>query len=183
MLIYIENIPLADDNPVSKELKTLQKINEEAERFKKMKLNMSVFEMIRNRDSVLLSAVAYEIDNSGVRNSREEAFVLETSKQIIDNLTKIRKKIYGPFSDNAILFIYLIKLLESIELAPFIQSIIKQNVSEECQFDNGHLENVVFYCYRQKVMNEPRYERTSEYLQALISLLPEDNYLRIFISC
>ena len=70
MLIYIENIPLTDDNPVSKELKTLQKINEEGERFKKMKLNMSVFEMIRNRDSVLLNAIAYEIDTSGVRNSR-----------------------------------------------------------------------------------------------------------------
>lgn len=183
MLIYIENIPLNDDNPVSKELKTLQKINEEGERFKKMKLNMSVFEMIRNRDSVLLNAIAYEIDTSGVRNSREESFVLDASKQIIDNLTRIRKNIYGPFRDNAILFIYLIKLLESIELAPFVQAIIKQSISEECEFDNGHLENVVFYCYRQKVMNEPKYENASEYLHALISLLPEDNYLRIFINC
>ena len=183
VLIYIENIPLTDDNPVSKELKTLQKINEEGERFKKMKLNMSVFEMIRNRDSVLLNSIAYELDNSGARNSREEGFVLEASKQIIDNLTRIRRNIYGPFRDNVILFIYLIKLLESIELAAFVPAVIRQSVSEECEFDNGHLENVVFYCYRQKVMNEPKYESASDYLHALVSLLPEDNYLRVFINC
>lgn len=77
----------------------------------------------------------------------------------------------------------MIKLLESIELAPFVPAIVKQSISEECEFDNGHLENVVFYCYRQKVMNEPVYEKASDYLHALISLLPEDNYLRIFINC
>jgi hypothetical protein len=59
VLIYIENIPLTEDNSVSKELKILQKINEVGEKFKKMKLNMSVFEMIRNRDSVFISTISY----------------------------------------------------------------------------------------------------------------------------
>jgi hypothetical protein len=43
VLIYIENIPLASSNPVVNELKILKNINEESEKFKKMKLNMSVF--------------------------------------------------------------------------------------------------------------------------------------------
>lgn len=37
------NIPLAEDNPVSKELKILQKIDEEGTKFKNVKINMSVF--------------------------------------------------------------------------------------------------------------------------------------------
>lgn len=43
VLIYIENIPLAENNPVTEELKILKKINEVGEKFQRMKLNMSVF--------------------------------------------------------------------------------------------------------------------------------------------
>jgi hypothetical protein len=59
VLIYIENIPFGSDNPISKELKILQRINEEGEKFKRMKINMSIFEMIRNRDSVLYNSISF----------------------------------------------------------------------------------------------------------------------------
>jgi hypothetical protein len=63
-----------------------------------------------------------------------------------------------------------------------VGQLIKENASEDCSFDNGHLENVVLYCYRQQMMAEPVYAKSQDYLQALITLLPEDNLLRVFIS-
>lgn len=124
VLIYIENIPLASSNPVVNELKILKNINEESEKFKKMRLNMSVFEMIRNRDGVLLNSVTYYIENSGLRQNFEEGFVLAKSKEILDELSATRRNIYGPFDDNVIVFIFMIKLLETIELIPFAKRII-----------------------------------------------------------
>lgn len=41
-LIYIENIPLSKDHDAMSELEIVQRINEESERFREMKLNMSI---------------------------------------------------------------------------------------------------------------------------------------------
>jgi hypothetical protein len=43
VLIYIENIPFGTDNPLAKELNILKRINEEGDKFKRMKINMSIF--------------------------------------------------------------------------------------------------------------------------------------------
>lgn len=47
-MIYIENIPLSKNNTVIEDLKTVERINDESDRFKKMKLNMSLLEIIEN---------------------------------------------------------------------------------------------------------------------------------------
>ena len=80
--------------------------------------------MIRNRDGVLLNSVTYYIDNSGIRSNFAEEFVVAKSKEILEELSNTRRNIYGPFDDNVIIFIFMIKLLESIELIPFAKKII-----------------------------------------------------------
>lgn len=185
MLIYIENIPLGKDNPVSKELKILQNINEEGIKFQLMKINMSVFEMIRNRDTVLLSIVSFEIEIRKIRELRDVEALNAASLQLMEEVDKVRLKIYGPYDDNILMFLYLVKIMETEELIPFVPSIISaiaSNISTYVQFDIGSLESVVFYCYRQRLLNNRKYLDSLGYLENIIGLLPEGNYLRTFVS-
>ena len=85
--------------------------------------------MIRNRDGVLLNSVTYYIENSGMRSNFDEGFVVGKSKEILDELSNTRRNIYGAFDDNVIIFIFVVKLLESIELIPFARKVIEQNTS------------------------------------------------------
>jgi hypothetical protein len=55
--------------------------------------------------------------------------VLAKSKEILEELSNTRKNIYGPFDDNVIIFIFMIKLLETVELIPFAKQIIQQNTN------------------------------------------------------
>lgn len=52
-MIYVENIPLTKNNPIIEELKTIQKINEEAERFKSIKINLSFLEIMQKEEFVI----------------------------------------------------------------------------------------------------------------------------------
>jgi hypothetical protein len=54
VLIYIAKIPLAHDHAVCHELALLKSISNYSRRFQEMRLNMSVFEIIRNRHTVLM---------------------------------------------------------------------------------------------------------------------------------
>jgi hypothetical protein len=85
--------------------------------------------MIRNRDGVLLNSVTYYIENSGMRLNFDEGFVVGKSKEILEELSNTRRNIYGAFDDNVIIFIFVVKLLESIELIPFARKVIEQNTS------------------------------------------------------
>jgi hypothetical protein len=60
ILIYIENIPLSRDNDLMAELETVQKIKEEADRFREMKLSMSIREIIDNCEDVISKVIQYE---------------------------------------------------------------------------------------------------------------------------
>lgn len=62
ILIYIENIPLSRDNDLMAELETVQKIKEESERFREMKLNMSIREIIDNCEDVISKVIQYEFN-------------------------------------------------------------------------------------------------------------------------
>lgn len=57
VMIYVENIPLSKNNPVIEDLKTVERINEESERFKKMKLNMSLLQIIENCEDVVTALI------------------------------------------------------------------------------------------------------------------------------
>jgi cobalamin biosynthesis Co2+ chelatase CbiK len=66
VLIYLTKIPLKEGNVLEEEMRVLKEINKLASEFKKMKLGMSVFEMIRNRDAVLMKAIKHEIDTEKI---------------------------------------------------------------------------------------------------------------------
>jgi hypothetical protein len=66
VLIYLTKIPLKEGNVLEEEMRVLKEINKLASEFKKMKLDMSVFEMIRNRDAVLMKAIKHEIDTEKI---------------------------------------------------------------------------------------------------------------------
>lgn len=66
VLIYLTKIPLKEGNVLEEEMRVLKEINKLASEIKKMKLGMSVFEMIRNRDAVLMKAIKHEIDTEKI---------------------------------------------------------------------------------------------------------------------
>lgn len=53
VMIYVENIPLTKNNPIIEELQTIQKINQESERFKSIKINMSFLEIMEKEEYVI----------------------------------------------------------------------------------------------------------------------------------
>lgn len=60
-MIYIQNIPLDRNNHIMEELAIMEGIKEEANRFVKMKINMSVKEIMDNCDLVIGKIISYEI--------------------------------------------------------------------------------------------------------------------------
>ena len=101
----------------------LQRINGMAARFKEMRLNMSVFEMIRNRDSVLMRVIAYDLGGAKFEGKSEEE-VVAFSKAVLNEVGDIRKSIYGKFEDNDLLFMYLVTLLERGENVGYVRAVI-----------------------------------------------------------
>lgn len=69
VLIYLEKIPLKEGNILESEMKVLKEINNFAEQFKKMRLNMSVFEVIRSKDTVLMKVIQHQIRSSKIGDS------------------------------------------------------------------------------------------------------------------
>lgn len=54
VLIYLKNIPIGSDNKqVIAELELVQRISEESEVLKKMRLNMTIREIIENQETVI----------------------------------------------------------------------------------------------------------------------------------
>jgi hypothetical protein len=101
-----------------------------------MKLNMSVFEMIRSEDTVLMKAAQHLIRKSKVRE--ETGLSIEQIEKIaqkhLKELEHIRRSIYGEFQDNNILFMYLVTLLENIELAHCLHQLAKDQASPSVPF-------------------------------------------------
>jgi hypothetical protein len=66
VMIYVENIPLSKNNPIIDDLKIVERINEESERFKKMKLNMSLLQIIESCEDVVTALINEEIKEKNV---------------------------------------------------------------------------------------------------------------------
>lgn len=79
VMIYVENIPLTKNNPIIDELQTIQKINEEAERFKAIKINMSFLEIMEKEETVITALIDEEIKKKNVMEiNNEEDFIMAT---------------------------------------------------------------------------------------------------------
>ena len=63
VLIYLKNIPIGSENrQVIGELELVQRISEESELLKKMRLNMTIREIIENQEAVIEKLVLYLIE-------------------------------------------------------------------------------------------------------------------------
>ena len=79
VMIYVENIPLTKNNPIIEELQTIQKINEEAERFKAIQINMSFLEIMEKEETVITALIDEEIKKKNVMEiNNEEDFIMAT---------------------------------------------------------------------------------------------------------
>ena len=162
----------------------MQEINKLAPTFSAAKLNMSVFEMIRNRDIVLMRVIQHQIATTCMGKEGKEGKegkgmaeglegVVTESKRFMAELGGIRTSIYGSFQDNDILFMYLVTLLVNVEMVPYVAKIIQENSTESSLlFGISQIESVVYYCYRRKTTETPLYINNEGYLLKIIELLP-----------
>ena len=93
-MIYVENIPLTKNNPIIEELQTIQKINEEAERFKAIKINMSFMEIMDKEETVISALLEEEIKNKNVMNLQSEEDFIMASYEILAEIQIVKEKIY-----------------------------------------------------------------------------------------
>ena len=66
VIIYIETIPLSPSNPILQELEVIRLINDETPRFKRVGLNMSIFDITKNADKVLALVISHAIQEQEV---------------------------------------------------------------------------------------------------------------------
>ncbi len=71
VMIYVENIPLTKNNPIIEQLKTIQKINEEADRFKSIKINLSFLEIMEKEEYVISALLDEEIRKKEIMKSTD----------------------------------------------------------------------------------------------------------------
>jgi hypothetical protein len=60
-----------------------------------------------------------------------------------------------------------------------VPRLIKDNAT--LPFGINQIESVVYYCYKKKTTEKPKYSENQHYLMKIIELLPGDNTLRMFI--
>lgn len=66
VLIYIENIPISHQTSIQSDLLLIQRINQYSERFKNIKLNMTIFAMTKNMDNVIAALIHEDIQKTKV---------------------------------------------------------------------------------------------------------------------
>jgi len=86
VLIYLTKIPLKDGNALEQEMRVLQEINNFAEKFKKMRLNMSVFEMIRSKEKVLMRVIQHQIRTAEVGEGLSVEEISKNCKEYLEEL-------------------------------------------------------------------------------------------------
>ena len=182
VMIYIENIPLSKNNTVIEDLKTVERINDESDRFKKMKLNMSLLEIIENCQDVITALINEQIRANCVLEMTDRQALVQASYGILAEVQTIKDKIYkGKYSDLPY-FIYLSKLLENQRLVPDVAMLLTDPyLLEYYCVDERLIQNLVLYMYKWKFNQESTFVKNKDYLEALLSLLPEESECRRYI--
>lgn len=92
----MENIPISKDNKAMiRELEIIQKISEESDTFKKMRINMTIREIIDNYEVVIEKLVEYLIKKNGILALDNVSTVLNKTYRILAEVQSIKEKIYG----------------------------------------------------------------------------------------
>lgn len=61
-------------------------INEQAARFKKIKLNMTIFDMTKNADNVVAAIIHYQISQANLKEQRNINVIKDLTYKIIDDV-------------------------------------------------------------------------------------------------
>lgn len=93
------------------ELHVIEQINEESEKFRSMRLNMSLYEIINNPDRVISSLIEYEIHQSRIFSLQSIKDIKNETYRIIAETQAIKEKIYNQEESDLTFFIYLTKIL------------------------------------------------------------------------
>lgn len=72
------------------ELQTVQRINEEADLFKEMKINMSILEIIDNCEDVMTQIIRFEIEKKNVMKMRDPAMIESITYKILAKVQTIK---------------------------------------------------------------------------------------------
>lgn len=78
-----------------RELEIIQKISEESDTFKKMRINMTIREIIDNYEVVIEKLVEYLIKKNGILALDNVSTVLNKTYRILAEVQSIKEKIYG----------------------------------------------------------------------------------------
>jgi hypothetical protein len=107
---------------------------------------------------------------------------VQASYGILAEVQTIKDKIYkGKYSDLPY-FIYLSKLLENQRLVPDVAMLLTDPyLLEYYCVDERLIENLVLYMYKWKFNQESTFVKNKDYLEALLSLLPEESECRRYI--
>jgi hypothetical protein len=127
VLIYIENIPLPERNPVFKDLETLRAINREAQRFRDMRLNMTIFAITKNMEDVIAAVVADRVASAEVDRVVDYVALREVSYVIVEDVISLKQNLYENSDDHRVVgFIYLAKLCEWEALLPLVGLLLQE---------------------------------------------------------
>jgi hypothetical protein len=83
--IYISNIHINDNSEIKKDLKYLDIINKYSEKFRKVQLNMSVFQIIREIEKVLTAVINYEVESRELFRKTNDTDILRESLEILND--------------------------------------------------------------------------------------------------
>ncbi len=113
VLIYLKNIPIGSDNKqVIGELELVQRISEESDTLKKMRLNMTIREIIENQESVIERLVLFLIEKHELLSIESAHSLLSSTYRVLAEAQSVKEKIYGVEFNELAFFILLAKLLE-----------------------------------------------------------------------
>jgi hypothetical protein len=84
--IYISNIHINENSEIQKDLRYLDVINKYSEKFRKVQLNMSVFQIIREIEKVLTAVINYEVGERKLFEKTDDKDILRESLSILDEV-------------------------------------------------------------------------------------------------
>lgn len=115
VMIYFENIPLSPNSPVIDELNAVQRLSEEAERFGKMRLDMTLEEILNNCEKVMTKLMEDQITQKAMYHCGDVDEFRDLSYSIIAEVQTIKDKIYGEQHSDLVYFLYLTLLMKKKE--------------------------------------------------------------------
>lgn len=94
----------------------------------------------------------------------------------------LKTRIFGDVFPDLSLFVYLTALMEEQRMISMVNSFLEDPwVVDNFNFDKVMVENLVFYMYKWRLVKEPSYLASQDYLRELVAILPADNRARVYI--